>query len=66
VEDLMKVKVDPDLCIACGACISTAPDIYDWDDDGKAKAIEGAIPADMEDEAREALESCPTEAIEEV
>lgn len=62
----MKVKVDPDLCIACGACISLAPEVYDWDDDGKAQSIVDEVPDDMESEAREALESCPTEAIKEV
>lgn len=62
----MKVKVDPDLCIACGSCISLAPEIYDWDDDGKAKAIVDVVPEDKEDDAKEGLESCPTEAIKEV
>lgn len=62
----MKVKVDPDLCISCGACVSTCPDVYDWDDEGKAKAVVDEVPDDLEDEAREALESCPTDAIAEV
>jgi ferredoxin len=62
----MKVKVDSELCIACGACVSLVPEVYDWDDNGKAIALEDEVPADMEDEVKEALESCPTEAIEEV
>ena len=62
----MKVKVDPELCIACGACISMAPEVYDWGDDGKAKAIVDTVPSGEEDAAREGLESCPTEAIKEV
>ncbi len=62
----MKVKVDPDLCIACGACISLAPDVYDWDADGKAQAIEEDVPSDQEEDALDALESCPTEAISQV
>jgi len=62
----MKVKVDPDLCISCGACVSTCPDVYDWDDEGKAKAVVDEVPDDLEDEAREALENCPTDAIAEV
>lgn len=59
----MKYYVDPDLCIACGACISLAPEVYDWDDDGKAKALENDVPSDQESAAQEALEDCPTEAI---
>lgn len=63
----MKVQVDPDVCIACGACISLAPDVYDWDDNGKAKAINGGeVSEDKENGAREGLESCPTEAIKEI
>ncbi len=62
----MKVKVDSELCIACGACVSLVPEVYDWDDNGKAMALEDEVPADMEDEVKEALGSCPTEAIEEI
>lgn len=62
----MKVKVDPELCIACGACISLAPEVYDWGENDKAQAIAGEVPSEMEDEAKEALESCPTEAIKAV
>ena len=31
--------VDKDTCIACGACGATAPDIYDYDDEGLAEVI---------------------------
>jgi ferredoxin len=62
----LKIHVDPDLCIACGACISLAPEVYDWDEDGKAKAIAEEVPDDKESEAKEGLESCPTEAIKEL
>ena len=60
----MKVRVNPELCIACGACINLAPDVYDWGEDDKAVALEAEVPPELEDEAQEALESCPTEAIE--
>ena len=61
----MKVKVDPDECIECGACIDTCPDVFDWDDDNKAHAIVEEVPAELEDDAHEAVESCPTAAISE-
>ena len=60
----MKVKVNPELCIACGACISLAPAIYDWAENGKAQAKGEEVPSELENEAKEAVESCPTEAIE--
>lgn len=61
--DNMKTKVDPDLCIACGLCISTCPDVYNWGDDGKARAIDGSVPEEQESCAEEAADGCPTDAI---
>lgn len=31
--------VEKDTCIACGACGATAPDIFDYDDEGLAEVI---------------------------
>ncbi|HQA61015.1 MAG: ferredoxin [Tepidanaerobacteraceae bacterium] len=61
----MKVYVDQDLCISCGLCIDICPAVFDWNDDGKADVIVDEVPADAEDDAREAMESCPSEAIKE-
>jgi len=61
----LKVYVDQDLCISCGLCIDTCPAVFDWNDDGKAHSAVDEVPADAEDEAREALENCPSEAIKE-
>ena len=62
----MKVTVDQDLCIACGACIDTCPEVFDWNDEGLAHSIVDEVPEDKEESAKEALDSCPTEAIKEV
>ena len=59
----MKASVDPDLCIACGLCVSTCPEVFDWDDDGKASAKAEEIPSELEDSAKEAADGCPTDAI---
>lgn len=61
----MKVYVDPDLCISCGLCIDTCPSVFDWDDNEKAHAIVDEVPDDLEDDAHEAVDGCPTEAISE-
>ncbi|ADL06997.1 ferredoxin [Thermosediminibacter oceani] len=61
----MKLYVDQDLCISCGLCIDACPSVFSWNDEGKSVAIDGEVPADAENEAREALENCPTEAIKE-
>jgi ferredoxin len=60
----MDVYVDPEICISCGTCIDLCPEIYDWDDEGKAQAVGDGIPEELEDCAQEALESCPVEAIQ--
>lgn len=61
----MKVHVDPDLCISCGACVDTCQDVFNWNDDGIAEEQVDEVPEDLEDLAREAVESCPTDAISE-
>ncbi len=59
----MKLDVDQDLCISCGTCVDMCPEVFFWNDDEKAQAIEGEISPDNEDQANEAMESCPTNAI---
>ena len=51
-------------CIACDACVLAAPDHFKMhDEDGHA--FVSAQPADQDEESlcREAMESCPVEAI---
>ena len=59
----MKAHVDKDTCIGCGLCTSICPEVFSMDDDGKAVAISGDVPADNLDAAKEAEESCPVSAI---
>ena len=64
----MRVKVDDDLCIACGNCIEESPDVYQWNDDESLAITKFAaedVPKDLEEDARTGLESCPVEAIKE-
>lgn len=60
---MVKATVDKDLCISCGLCIETCPDVFDWGDDGKAEAIDDEVPEEFEDEVNEAAEGCPVDAI---
>lgn len=61
--------VDMDTCIACGACGASAPDIYDYDDDGIAYVIlddnagTHAVPVELYDDLDDAFYGCPTDSI---
>ena len=63
--------VEKDTCIACGACGATAPDIYDYDDEGLAEVIylsdgnkgNTEIPEDFYDDLQDAADGCPTDSI---
>jgi ferredoxin len=58
----MRAKVDPDLCTGCGLCADICPEVYELKGD-VAVVIADPVPAGAEDTCREALESCPVEAI---
>lgn len=57
----MKYYVN-DNCIGCGACEATCPEVFELNGDGVAvaKDVDTANPA-----AKEAMEGCPVDAIEE-
>ena len=59
----MKAYVDKDTCIGCGLCPSMAPEVFEMDDDGKAKVIVDEVPAAAEDGTKESETSCPVNAI---
>ncbi len=59
----MKAKVSQDDCISCGLCIDMCPEVFQYNEDSKSQAIEGDIPEECQDSAKEACESCPTSAI---
>ena len=62
----MKLKVNKEKCIGCGQCVSmTDQKVFDFDDDNLAKVVESPISSENEEAANNAMESCPTGAIEE-
>jgi ferredoxin len=63
-DDAVKMAVSQELCISCGLCVSTCPDVYFWNEEDKAESIPSDIPATQEECAKEAANGCPTEAIE--
>lgn len=62
----MKVKVIEDKCIGCGNCVSvTEGKVFDFNDDGMACVVNSNIDSEVEDTVRDAIDQCPTGAIEE-
>ena len=59
----MTIEVDRDICIGAGNCVLAAPELFDQDDDGIVQVLQAEVPADQEEEAREAVERCPPRAL---
>ncbi|WP_163582766.1 ferredoxin [Gracilibacillus saliphilus] len=61
--------IEKETCIACGVCGATAPDLFDYDDEGVAYSKldnnkgETAVSSDSEEDLLDAHESCPTESV---
>lgn len=60
----MKAEVDPQRCQGHTLCAMAAPTLFELSDiDGHATAVDTDIPAHLADSAREAIRSCPEQAI---
>ncbi len=57
---MSKVTVDKNKCVGCGACVSIAPDNFDFDNEG----ISTVINEEVTEEAKDAEEACPVLAID--
>ena len=63
----MKVKIDENKCIGCGSCVSlTDSKIFDFNDDGLAQVIVDKIEDNDKEVVENAINYCPTAAIEEI
>ena len=61
----IKVKINQDVCIGCGACQALADDVFEINDEGVASVITEEIDKDSVEDVKNAIDSCPTGAIEE-
>jgi ferredoxin len=55
------VEVDRELCIGSGDCVSSQPDVFQLDDEGKSVVLDP--DAAGTDEIVEAAQNCPVTAI---
>ena len=60
----MKVKVNRDSCICCGACAAICDEVFEIDDEGLSVAKTEDVQEDKKQEVQDAADSCPTGAIE--
>ncbi|MCD6412669.1 MAG: ferredoxin [Elusimicrobia bacterium] len=58
----MKVTVDENLCTGCSLCEQTCSEVFEVVD-GVAKVKVAVVPSHLEEQAKEAAENCPVEAI---
>jgi ferredoxin len=60
----MKVRIDAEMCQGHQMCAIVAPDLFGADDEGYGiTLIDGAIPSELEGDARTAQNSCPERAV---
>ncbi|MCI8460111.1 MAG: ferredoxin [Bacilli bacterium] len=62
----MKVKVNQEACIGCGACQAIADEVFEINDEGLSEVKVETVDDDKKEQTLEAIDSCPTSAIEEV
>ena len=71
---MVKVTIDREGCISCGACWSTCPEVFEQNaDDAKNQIVnqfqvggniaEGSIEKNLEECARQAADGCPVQVI---
>lgn len=58
----MKVRIDPDLCTACGLCTDGVPQVFKMGKD-VAEVVSPTVPANLENAVKDAASDCPAEAI---
>ena len=60
----MRVRVDSERCQGHTLCAMIAPKVFQLDDiDGHSSAISEDVPAEAEEQVREAAHTCPEQAI---
>jgi ferredoxin len=56
-----KIKIDKNKCIGCGTCAALAPEVFELDENNKAR-VKNPKGSD-EETIRLAVDSCPVQAI---
>jgi ferredoxin len=59
----MKAKVNKDLCIGCELCVTTCPEVFEMNEDGKAHVLMAVVNLETEELCKKAADECPVDAI---
>jgi ferredoxin len=59
----MKIVVDHDECEANAVCVGILPDVFEVDDEDNLTVHQEYPPADILDDVRKAVDSCPKRAL---
>ncbi|SFE52513.1 ferredoxin [Alteribacillus iranensis] len=61
--------VDQETCIACGACGESAPEVFEYDEEGRSYVVLDSnngieeIPEELLEGVEDAYEGCPSDSI---
>jgi ferredoxin len=58
----MKVRIEAELCTACGLCTDGVPQIFKMGKD-VAEVILAEVPANLQNAVKDSASDCPAEAI---
>jgi len=58
---MKNIKIDKNKCIGCGLCETIVPKAFRLNSKGKAEFV--STGADLEKKIKEAMDSCPVQAI---
>ena len=59
----MKIKVNQEACIGCGACCAIADELFEINDEGLSVAKVTEVTEEQMEACTDAMDSCPTGAI---
>jgi ferredoxin len=59
----VKVTANRDVCISAGNCVMAASAVFDQDEDGIVVMLVDDVPESEQDDAREAVKLCPSQAL---
>ena len=60
----MRVRIDADRCQGHQMCAIRAPEVFGSDEEGYGTVlIDGELPTDQEEHARQAVNACPERAV---